>query len=137
MYIYDMKVFRRIIAIFLIVSTTRGVIEELTEYGNLTDDAVGGVIITIIIVYFLLRNPKKKFEKTKIQNNDSEIVEDIEDIEDIEIETIEVKNENDKSNTFSRNSKNINSPSTSSYSPINDTETLITRIFKGKSDRIG
>ena len=134
MYIYDMKVFRRIIAIFLIVSTASGVIDELTEYGNLTDDAVGGVIITIIIVYFLLRNPKKKFEKTKIQNNDSEIVEDI---EDLEIETIEVKNESDKSNTFSRNSKNINSPSTSSYSPINDTDTLITRIFKGKSDRIG
>ena len=134
MYIYDMKIFRRIIAIFLIFSTASGVIDELTEYGNLTDDAVGGVIITIIIVYFLLRNPKKKFENTKIQNNDSEIVEDI---EDLEIETIEVKSENDKSNTFSRNSKNINSPSTSSYSPINDTETLITRIFKGKSDRIG
>ena len=134
MYIYDMKVFRRIIAIFLIVSTASGVIDELTEYGNLTDDAVGGVIITIIIVYFLLRNPKKKPEKTKIRNKDSEIVEDI---EDLEIETIEVENENDKSNTFSRNSKNINSPSTSSYSPINDTETLITRIFKGKSDRIG
>ena len=134
MYIYDMKIFRRIIAIFLIVSTASGVIDELTEYGNLTDDAFGGVIITIIIVYFLLRNPKKKFEKNKIQNNDSEIVEDI---EDLEIETIEVKSENDNSNTFSRNSKNINSPSTPSYSPINDKETLITRIFKGKSDRIG
>ena len=129
-----MKIFRRIIAIFLIVSTASGVIDELTEYGNLTDDAVGGVIITIIIVYFLLRNPKKKFEKTKSRNKDSEIVEDI---EDLEIETTEVKSENDKSNKFSRDSKNINSPSTSSYSPINDTETLITRIFKGKSDRIG
>ena len=131
MYIYDMKIFRRIIAIFLIFSTASGVIDELTEYGNLTDDAVGGVIITIIIVYFLLRNPKKKLEKTKIRNKDSEIV------EDLEIETTEVESENDKSNTFSRKSKNINSPSTSSYSPINDKETLITRIFKGKSDRIG
>ena len=134
MYIYDMKIFRRIIAIFLIISTASGVIDELTEYGNLTDDAVGGVIITIIIVYFLLRNPKKKIEKTKIRNKDSEIVEDI---EDLEIETTEVKSENDKSNTFSRKSKNIISPSTSSYSPINDKETLITRMFKGKSDRIG
>ena len=134
MYIYDMKIFRRIIAIFLIFSTASGVIDELTEYGNLTDDAVGGVIVTIIIVYFLLRNPKKKFEKTKIRNKDSEIVEDI---EDLDIESTEVKSENDKSNIFSKNSKNINSPSTSSYSPINDTETLITRIFKGKSDRIG
>ena len=70
----------------------------------------------------------------KIRNKDSEIVEDI---EDLEIETTEVKSENDKSNTFSRKSKNINSPSTSSYSPINDKETLITRMFKGKSDRIG
>ena len=134
MYIYDMKIFRRIIAIFLIFSTASGVIDELTEYGNLTDDAVGGVIITIVIVYFLLRNPKKKIEKTKIRNKDSEIVEDI---EDLEIETTEVKSENDKSNTFSRNSNNINSPSTSSYSPINDKESLITRMFKGKSDRIG
>ena len=134
MYINDMKIFRRIIAIFLIFSTASGVIDELTEYGNLTDDAVGGVIITIIIVYFLLRNPKKKLEKTKIRNKDSEIVEDI---EDLEIETTEVKSENDKSNTFLRKSKNINSPSTSSYSPINDKETLITRMFKGKSDRIG
>ena len=134
MYIYDMKIFRRIIAIFLIISTASGVIDELTEYGNLTDDAVGGVIITIIIVYFLLRNPKKKLEKTKIRNKDSEIVEDI---KDLEIETTEVKSEIDKSNTFSSNSKNINSPSTSSYSPINDKETLITRMFKGKSDRIG
>jgi len=134
MYIYDMKIFRRIIAIFLIFSTASGVIDELTEYGNLTDDAVGGVIITIIIVYFLLRNPKKKFEKTKSRNKESEIVEDI---EDLEIQTTEIKSENDKSSTFSRNSKNINSPSTSSYSPINDKETLITRMFKGKSDRIG
>ena len=134
MYIYDMKIFRRIIAIFLIFSTASGVIDELTEYGNLTDDAVGGVIITVIIVYFLLRNPKKKFKKTKIQNKDTEIMGDI---ENLEIETTEVKSEDDKSNTFSRNSKNIKSPSTSSYSPINDRETLITRMFKGKSDRIG
>jgi len=134
MYIYDMKIFRRIIAIFLIFSTASGVIDELTEYGNLTDDAVGGVIITIVIVYFLLRNPKKKFEKTKIRNEESEIVEDI---EDLEIEKTGIKSENDKSNTFSRNSNNINSPSTSSYSPINDKESLITRMFKGKSDRIG
>ena len=134
MYIYDMKIFRRIIAFFLIFSTASGVIDELTEYGNLTDDAVGGVIITIVIVYFLLRNPKKKIEKTKIRNKDSEIVEDI---EDLEIQTTEIKSENDKSSTFSRNSKNINSPTTSSYSPINDKESLITRMFKGKSDRIG
>ena len=61
----------------------------------------------------------------------------MEDIEDLEIETTEVETENDNSNTFSRNSKNINSPTTSSYSPINDRESLITRMFKGKSDRIG
>ena len=134
MYIYDMKIIRRIIAVFLIFSTASSVIDELTKFETLTDDAVGGVIITIIIVYFLLRNPKKKSEKTQIRNKDSVIVENL---EDLEIETTEVKSENDKSNIFSKNSKNINSQSTSSYSPINDKETLITRMFKGKSDRIG
>ena len=61
-----MKIFRRLISIFLIISTASGVIDELTEYGNLTDDAVGGVIITIVIVYFLLRNPKKKLALMKL-----------------------------------------------------------------------
>ena len=133
MYIYDMKIIRRIIAIFLIFSTASGVIDELTKYGNLTDDAVGGVIIAIIIVYFLLRNPKKKSEKTQIRNKDSEIVENL---EDLEIETTEIKSENGKSNTFSRDIKNIHSPSNSTYSPINDKESLITRMFKGKSGSI-
>ena len=133
MYIYDMKIIRRIIAIFLIFSTASGVIDELTKYGNLTDDAVGGVIIAIIIVYFLLRNQKKKSEKTQIRNKDSEIVENL---EDLEIETTEIKSENGKSNTFSRDIKNIHSPSTSTYSPINDKESLITRMFKGKSGSI-
>tara|TARA_Y100000768_G_C23860441_1_gene625418 strand:- start:272 stop:661 length:390 start_codon:yes stop_codon:yes gene_type:complete len=128
-----MKIIRRIIAIFLIFSTASGVIDELTKYGNLTDDAVGGVIIAIIIVYFLLRNPKKKSEKTQIRNKDSEIVENL---EDLEIETTEIKTENGKSNTFSRDIKNIHSPSTSTYNPINDKESLITRMFKGKSGSI-
>ena len=70
MYIYDMKIFRRIIAIFLIISTASGVIDELTEYGNLTDDAVGGVIITIIIylyfknIFFFKNKNKNKIMKT-------------------------------------------------------------------------
>ncbi len=70
MYIYDMKIFRRIIAIFLIISTTSGVIDELTEYGNLTDDAVGGVIITIIeTVKILTHQPLLVIVRLMIKNH--------------------------------------------------------------------
>ena len=39
-----MKIFRRIVAIFLIISATTGLIEELTTYGGISDESIGGLV---------------------------------------------------------------------------------------------
>ena len=59
MYIYDMKIFRRFIAILLLLSTLTNLISEFTIYGDISDESIGGLIITIFIFYLLIRKPKK------------------------------------------------------------------------------
>tara|TARA_B100001057_G_scaffold142052_1_gene141766 strand:+ start:23729 stop:24124 length:396 start_codon:yes stop_codon:yes gene_type:complete len=131
MYIYDMKIIRRIVAIFLIISATTGLIDELTTYGDISDESIGGLVITTFLVYLLLRKSKQK-------SNDS--VQQYQKIESTEESKI-IENESIKNrkilNNLSMTGNNKNTNTTSGYSPINDRETFITRIFKVKSNRIG
>tara|TARA_Y100001938_G_scaffold147150_1_gene227716 strand:- start:195 stop:590 length:396 start_codon:yes stop_codon:yes gene_type:complete len=131
MYIYDMKIFRRIVAIFLIISATTGLIEELTTYGDISDESIGGLVITTFLVYLLLRKPKQKFNNSAQQYQKDESIEESKVVEDETIKNRKILN----NSSMTGNSKNVNT--NSGYSPINDEETFITRIFKGKSNRIG
>ena len=131
MYIYDMKIFRRIVAIFLIISATTGLIEELTTYGDISDESIGGLIITTFLIYLLLRKPKQKLNNSAQQYQKDESIEESKVVEDETIKNRKILN----NSSMRGNSKNANT--NSGYSPINDEETFITRIFKGKSNRIG
>ena len=131
MYIYDMKIFRRIVAIFLIISATTGLIEELTTYGDISDESIGGLIITTFLIYLLLRKPKQKLNNSAQQYQKDESIEESKVVEDETIKNRKILN----NSSMTGNSKNANT--NSGYSPINDEETFITRIFKGKSNRIG
>lgn len=126
-----MKIIRRIVAIFLIISATTGLIDELTTYGDISDESIGGLVITTFLVYLLLRKSKQK-------SNDS--VQQYQKIESTEESKI-IENESIKNrkilNNLSMTGNNKNTNTTSGYSPINDRETFITRIFKVKSNRIG
>jgi len=131
MYIYDMKIFRRIVAIFLIISATTGLIEELTTYGDISDETIGGLVITTFLVYLLLRKPKQKLNNSAQQYQKDDSIEELKVVEDETIKNRKILN----NSSMTGNSKNANT--NSGYSPINDEETFITRIFKGKSNRIG
>tara|TARA_B100001113_G_scaffold266853_1_gene221638 strand:+ start:189 stop:584 length:396 start_codon:yes stop_codon:yes gene_type:complete len=131
MYIYDMKIFRRIVAIFLIISATTGLIEELTTYGDISDESIGGLVITIFLVYLLLRKPKQKLNNSAQQYQKDESIQESKVVENETIKNRKILN----NSSMTGNSKNVNT--NSGYSPINDEETFITRIFKGKSNRIG
>jgi len=131
MYIYDMKIFRRIVAIFLIISATTGLIEELTTYGDISDETIGGLVITTFLVYLLLRKPKQKLNNSAQQYQKDDSIEELKVVEDETIKNRKILN----NSSMSGNSKNANT--NSGYSPINDEETFISRIFKGKSNRIG
>ena len=133
MYIYDMKIFRRFIAILLLLSTLTNLISEFTIYGDISDESIGGLIITIFIFYLLIRKPKKKLDKSEkqYQNNES--------IEESKVFNNKSKDNKNKSifNNLPTIDKSKETNTNSGFSPINDKETLITRIFKGKTDRIG
>ncbi len=131
MYIYGMKIFRRIVAIFLIISATTSLIEELTTYGDISDESIGGLVITTFLVYLLLRKPKQKLNNSAQQYQKGESIEESKVVEDETIKNRKILN----NSSMTGNSKNANT--NSGYSPINDEETFITRIFKGKSNRIG
>ena len=126
-----MKIFRRIVAIFLIISATTGLIEELTTYGDISDESIGGLVITTFLVYLLLRKPKQKLNNSAQQYQKDESIEESKVVEDETIKNRKILN----NSSMTGNSKNANT--NSGYSPINDEETFITRIFKGKSNRIG
>tara|TARA_B100000575_G_scaffold205911_1_gene167299 strand:+ start:856 stop:1257 length:402 start_codon:yes stop_codon:yes gene_type:complete len=133
MYIYDMKIFRRFIAILLLFSTLTNLISEFTIYGDISDESIGVLIITIFIFYLLIRKPKKKLDNSEkqYQNNES--------MEESEVFNNESRDNKNKSifNNLPTINKSIETNTNSGFSPINDKETLITRIFKGKTDRIG
>ncbi len=126
-----MKIFRRIVAIFLIISATTGLIEELTTYGDISDETIGGLVITTFLVYLLLRKPKQKLNNSAQQYQKDESIEESKVVEDETIKNRKILN----NSSMTGNSKNANT--NFGYSPINDEETFITRIFKGKSNRIG
>ena len=126
-----MKIFRRIVAIFLIISATTGLIEELTTYGDISDESIGGLVITTFLVYLLLRKPKQKLNNSAQQYQKDDSIEELKVVEDETIKNRKILN----NSSMSGNSKNANT--NSGYSPINDEETFISRIFKGKSNRIG
>ena len=131
MYIYDMKIIRRIVAIFLIISATTGLIDELTTYGDISDESIGGLVITTFLVYLLLRKSKQKSNDSVQQYQKNESTEESKIIENESIKNRKILN------NLSMTGNNKNTNTTSGYSPINDRETFITRIFKVKSNRIG
>ena len=126
-----MKIFRRIVAIFLIISATTGLIEELTTYGDISDESIGGLLITTFLVYLLLRKPKQKLNNSAQQYQKDESIQKSKVVENETIKNRKILN----NSSMTGNSKNVNT--NSGYIPINDEETFITRIFKGKSNRIG
>ena len=126
-----MKIFRRIVAIFLIISTTTGLIQELTTYGDISDESIGGLVITTFLVYLLLRKPKQKLNNSAQQYQKDESIQESKVVENETIKNRKILN----NSSMTGKSKNVNT--NSGYSPINDEETFITRIFKGKSNRIG
>ena len=133
---------RRFFAIFLLFSTIQGVISDY-EKGVPLSEIISGAVLMVIIVFFLVKPSKKKNKTLEDKNLDSEkfdepitidenfdnmntfdVEEQFEDIEDFSDNqpTEDTKN-NDKQKKVRRNN------------PINDKQSLLSRIFQGKTER--
>ena len=124
-------IIRRIIAVFILFSTISGVVAAV-ETNSFNDDLIPGIFVSLLIIYFLARSPRKNRTNSDvdIENTEIEELEDDVDMEelleeyDVSLEDVESEEE-----TISRTEKMNNS------NPIKDKQGILSRIFQGKTDR--
>ena len=124
-------IIRRFFAIFIIVSTVSGVIAQI-ESGTLSNETFGSVFVSLLIAYYLARSPRNNRQNpdVNIESNNEEFGDDVEMeelIEEFEESLQEIQNEESKTSYKSeRENKN---------NPVKDNQSLLSRIFQGRTDR--
>lgn len=123
-------IIRRIIAAFLFFSTVMGVIADI-ETNVPFNETLSGVIVSLLVIYFLARPPKNKNVEVDVENTDSEKIDDFsdveEDFEDVEETFDEIEYQRGKAGYRTEKVKKSN--------PVRDKQSILTRIFQGRTDR--
>ena len=120
-------IIRRIIAGFIFLSTISGVVAAI-ETNSFNQDVIPGVFVSLLIIYYLARSPRNNRSKSneEVENNNEdfnidELREEFEEsLEELEVNEVETNNR----------TRNINKSS-----PVKDKQSLISRIFQGRTDR--
>ena len=120
-------IIRRIIAGFIFLSTISGVVAAI-ETNSFNEDVIPGVFVSLLIIYYLARSPRNNRSKSneEVENNNEdfnmdELLEEFdESLQEIEQNEVETNNR----------TRNINKSS-----PVKDKQSLISRIFQGRTDR--
>jgi|TARA_B100001093_G_C26706920_1_gene961652 hypothetical protein len=120
-------VIRRFFAVFIFFTIAFGIIDDFLN-GNFTEDSVSGALVGLVIVYFLSRTPKNLRTSTnnEVGTEKLEKDEDIYDKETLE----EFKKFDSENDNIVKEVKNKNS-----YNPVKDEENILSRMFKGRTDR--
>ena len=120
-------VIRRFFAVFIFFTIAFGIIDDFLN-GNFTEDSVSGALVGLVIVYFLSRTPKNLRPSTnnEVGTEKLEKDEDIYDKETLE----EFKKFDSENDNIVKEVKNKNS-----YNPVKDEENILSRMFKGRTDR--
>ena len=133
---------RRFFAIFLLFSTIQGVISDY-EKGVPLSEIISGAVLMVIIVFFLVKPSKKKNKTLEVENLDSEkFDEPIKIDENLDnMNTFDVEEQFEDIEDFSDNQptedtkNNYKQKKVRRNNPINDKQSLLSRIFQGKTER--
>ena len=124
-------IIRRFFAIFILFSTISGVVSAV-ETNSFNDDVIGGVFVSLLIIYYLARSPRNTstnsdvdIETTEIEELDSDV--DMEEL--LEEYSVSLDNEESEEETKFRTKKVYKS------NPVRDKQGILSRIFQGKTDR--
>ena len=124
-------IIRRFFAIFILFSTISGVVSAV-ETNSFNDDVIGGVFVSLLIIYYLARSPRKTrtnndvdIETTEIEELESDV--DMEEL--LEEYSVSLDNEESEEETKFRTNKVYKS------NPVRDKQGILSRIFQGKTDR--
>ena len=125
-------IIRRIIAVFILFSTISGVVDAVVT-NSFNDDVIGGVFVSLLIVYYLGRSPRKirTNAEPEIDNNNRDEI-------DIDFEMEELDEEFDESLEELESEKiqtNYKSPRVNKPNPVRDKQSFLSRLFQGRTDR--
>ena len=125
-------IIRRFFALFILFSTISGVVSAV-ETNSFNDDVIGGLFVSLLIVYYLARSPRKNRSRNEAEIEDSSNFEDDTDFEMEElIEEFEESLEEMESEEIQANYK---PESVKKSNPVRDKQSILSRIFQGKTDR--
>ena len=117
---------------FILFSTISGVVSAV-ETNSFNDDVIGGVFVSLLIVYYLARSPRNNRSSTEAEIENSNNDEDDTDFEMKElIEEFEESLEEMESEEIQANYK---LESVKKSNPVRDKQSILSRIFQGKTDR--
>jgi len=133
---------RRFFAIFFLFSTIQGVISDY-EKGVPLSEIIPGAVLMVIIVFFLVKPSKKKNKTLEVKNLDSEkfdepisIDENFDNMNTFDVEERFEDIEDFSDNQPTEESKNnYKQKKVRRNNPINDKQSLLSRIFQGKTER--
>tara|TARA_B100002019_G_scaffold283802_1_gene290678 strand:+ start:132 stop:545 length:414 start_codon:yes stop_codon:yes gene_type:complete len=125
-------IIRRFFALFILFSTISGVVSAV-ETDSFNDDVIGGIFVSLLIVYYLARSPRKNRSRTEAEIEDNNNFENDTDFEMEElIEEFEESLEEMESEEVQTNYK---PESVKKNNPVRDKQSILSRIFQGKTDR--
>ena len=133
---------RRFFAIFLLFSTIQGVISDY-EKGVPLSEIIPGAVLMVIILFFLVKPSKKKNKTLEVENLDSEKFDELITIDenldnmntfDVEEQFEDIEEFSDSQQTEDTNN-NYKQKKVRRNNPINDKQSLLSRIFQGKTER--
>ena len=125
-------IIRRFFALFILFSTISGVLSAV-ETNSFNDDVIGGLFVSLLIVYYLARSPRNNRSNTEAEIENSNNDEDDIDLEMEElIEEFEESLEELESEEIQANYK---TESVKKSNPVRDKQSILSRIFQGKTDR--
>ena len=124
-------IIRRFFAVFIIFSTASGIVAQI-ETGTFTNETFGSAFVSLLIAYYLFRSPRNKTHSSDVgvESKNDEFDDDVdmeELLEEFEESLQEIQNEESKTSYKSeRENKN---------NPVKDNQSLLSRIFQGRTDR--
>ena len=124
-------IIRRFFAIFIIVSTASGAITQI-ETGTFTNETFGSAFVSLLIAYYLARSPRNNTQSSNVgdKSNSDEVEDEIpmdELLEEFEESLEEMESEEIQTNYKSEKVNKSN--------PVSDKQSILSRIFQGKTDR--
>ena len=122
---------RRFFAIFIIISTASGIVAQI-DTGTFTNETFGSAFVSLLIAYYLARSPRNKTQTSDmgVKSNSDELDSEV-PMEEL-LEEFEESLEGMESEEIQTNYK---PERVNKSNPVKDKQSILSKIFQGKTDR--